>query len=551
MQRQDLHVEYRVQMCPHCVSPFDVYANYSGITLGTIWPHLFGLKHDHSADLLPYFGNSWLTYAVRKLGRLTKVHVLGAALIGVALLLFAFIPWSFSGAMIETYSLFPFILLQVLVRSVAVAGVIGSLVLIDSYVRFLEQMPSPFQHLLHTRETNAFVHWRNFTLCRLVGVQARGRLPRLTQIDIVVGGATFLSLACSWTMTKLGLLHLGALVAFVLLIVFLFRFGIKLGRRVLKQRAQLKVAVLLASCIVIIVLSLLLKSLRAPSGLTKLDIGVSVFDFAFWWFVLLVLGHAAWIGMSSTVYILRGLSRIPMRLSVYSRFSNARPLRRLQALSGGMMLTVFVTLMAVISTLAILESSANFSQFQKLISYPDWIPDFMLIVIGLILLAVGIGSGRVEFVYVVTAYVLAILLAPRVAITVGAWALDSRLIVIGFAFTGLLFFQFVSTERIIYKVLLEKRDEALRHLTQQAEITYAELEGLRESGGAKRRSASRKQEEQKSLLASLADLPAIFERIQALPLHPNLLKKGLSFFSPLGTAVLIQLIADKITDAIR
>jgi len=143
------------------------------------------------------------------------------------------------------------------------------------------------------------------------------------------------------------------------------------------------------------------------------------------------------------------------------------------------------------------------------------------------------------------------LLAPRIAITVGSWTFDGRLIVIGFAFTGLLFFQFISTERIIYKVLSEKRDEALRHLTQQVEITYGKLQGLRESGDPRARRVSRTHEKQKNLLASLADFPAIFERIQTLPLHPNLFKKGLSFLSPLGTAVLIQLIADRITNAIR
>jgi hypothetical protein len=81
-------------------------------------------------------------------------------------------------------------------------------------------------------------------------------------------------------------------------------------------------------------------------------------DITFWTFFAYCVGIGAWVSMNSTLYILQGLKRIPMKLSPYNQFDQIKPLLAIRSFSTSIMNVLFITLVGIVSIILVFSQQA-------------------------------------------------------------------------------------------------------------------------------------------------------------------------------------------------
>ncbi len=528
-----IHIQYRVQMCQGCRRLFDVYANYSGISFSELWPHIFAPTNDTQyCDRSP--GDSWLTYIVKLAAtRLGLPAAAGALIAPAVLLVLCALPVL---GLVHSKGGQPSALAYICIGTqvIGAAGASAGLVLMRKYVSCIANLDD-LARLLRVANRNHLAHWRNYTISRIVGVQRSGSRPQLTQVDVVVGVVAVFALSGAAVFAKAGwvaLLRTSAACAAVLLLSLMLSrsslggTGWKWTRRVLIAASALVPAWFLVS-------SFLLKAT------SRWDLIAAAASALFWIVIIYVLGVSAWIAINSTVYIFSGITRIPMRVSPFDGFFSLRILRTVQSLASGLMLTTFLTMMAIMSVLVVFETTTASRAVATYLSYPSWLTVFMLVVVLAVLLALAVGSGRPLFIYLSILYLaLASLFSTR-SVEIFGVSLSTHLFLISLFFAGLIAYQSTSIERVLRDIVRESK----RHTSTELSQAISTLEsGSYVVGNA----AAEGREPLEQRMEALIRLNSLFEIADSSSLPAGTLRRAMSLSAPLIASVAIQIVTQAV-----
>lgn len=494
--RNDGHiaVQYRVQACTGCERLFDVYANYSKASLGKLWPHVFGPGATGPMDIAPYDGESWMIWIVRRCGGLLRSGFLGAVMIGLLLFGSSFLAWLLPGRPMTGQGVSADLLASALTRGVATCGLIAFLIIAERYVHFM-QTTDQFDDLLQVLEPGGIVHWRNFTLCRFVGVQStQGRadsgnrpMPRLTQVDIVAGLSSSAILLAAWLLD----ISRGG------------PSGAAIGQ-------------------------------QAATSWLWIDRSLELF---FWLAFAHLLGAATWLAMNSAMYVLSGVRKIPMKLDPYRDFAQAQPLRVLQNFSIATMLAVFVTILTLTSVLLALPQGDHW-----LLSWMQW---------GLTLIFVGIGLGtrNSHFLALAIAYAAvssalsdAVVYAPLFGRHL---VLNWTVLLLGVFFTVLMVYQVLLADRITSELFASAKSRELGRIGREIETIQSELASLATPPDPKSKTSAGRQARQQ-LLLSFETLLRIRDHVANVRISPTLPKRIGQFAGPLLSSLVLPTLWDQI-----
>ncbi len=162
-----IRVFYRVCRCPSCHHLFDVYANYTpGRTLDKIWPHLFASSNTRKFVVRDFIKN------LRCLMLITST-----------VLIFSFVP-----RFIEATNFYFFVLQNwgvVLVRVLGFFVYIAVNVLLSRMIEMIS-CDTRFERLFRVRDPKGLNYWRNYTICRFIGVHQIGSTS-FSQVSIIAG----------------------------------------------------------------------------------------------------------------------------------------------------------------------------------------------------------------------------------------------------------------------------------------------------------------------------------------------------------------------------
>jgi len=535
-----LNIQYRVQKCSNCKNLFDIYANYSKDKLKIIWTHLFGTKENNVESIKPYSGNSIITWGVRKLGAIFKNKAMGSFILGATLLFFSILPWllyNFSKEISNVTAL------NIFIKIIASIGVVVVLILVERYLSYLSNT-NDFKKLFDFKGENEFIHWRNYTLSRFIGVQKENKFPSLTQSDYVVGAIALIVLFLTWLFTKFHLSGILLVVTFIFALSFIALAYNLINKRVknIKRRISFKIFVgigLLAP--VIIWTSVLFLKLDV---LLRYELISSVFDLVFWFICIYIFGNAIWVSMSTCTYIMKGISVIPLKISPFNRFANITPLRKLHSYSSGLMLSVFLTLTIILTSIIFYIPQESITQISSTYANPFWILYFLVLVVGAIFIALGVGSNQFTFFYITAFYTSAIIFFKNISFSFYSYQVGTQVLITALFFTSLLVYQFYTNENIINRLLGKKKKQAINSLSNRIEILRKEMfsnqsEGLSVNQDIAKSSAS---------LEELEKLMSFVREIEELKFNPNYLKEILKFLAPVIISIATEQIVPKIIE---
>jgi hypothetical protein len=490
-------VYYRVQGCQHCRNLFDVYANYTELEgtpkyLKKIWPHVFGNNDQSSSDIGLYTGESWPLWATHQFSRLFgKSRVAGSILLSAVLLCFGQIPWLF----LRPSAQWGFFLVETLLHIVAITSVCLVLIISNRYVNYLNNT-SDFYGTMDVCEHRSVHHWLNYTRCRFVGVQDLKGNPEITQVDVFAGGGGVLSLIFTWAVINHNWLVAG--LGLLLLIALLFRFidihAFLQGRFSSRKMPRWFLPLLVSTAILVILILGLISRPKIPW--TTLNQSVDLF---FWIIVAYLLGTGTLFTESIATYVLITLSHIPMRLSPYNQFKQIKPLRRIQAYSTWTILILFLT---IIFIAGIILTFRNFpfndfnlsNSFKQASLQWNWLVIWMSLALALIFGGLGVGRGKLYFLFLSIVYLVLYILArtwnpifsfgpinlnfinPHLSMQQVRISLQGQLLVVGVFLTFLLIQHLVSTDHIISRLVETARKKYLDGIDQQMAIVNAYLQ---------------------------------------------------------------------------
>lgn len=539
LSSQPVDVRYRVQACKQCEKLFDVYANYtSDRSLNQIWPHLFGREqHDHHS-IRPYFGVSWMMWLVRKIDDRLRSSFLGVVVVGLFLMVFGLTSFglayhlSLFDLLSAPPSSFPSIEYRRLGLYVAAAlGVILILILEDRYLRYFEStrnFESLFQ-LTPEQIKSGLVYWRNFTLARFVGVQPPGELPKLTQVDVFAGGLAILLLVTVW-----GIYHPQEVeILIVMPILVLLNLVIGLRKSTAGISRSYRFGVLLSGAALLVLVGW--RWWTTPFDWHQ-HLVSSGLDLLFWCIVTYFLGTAAFISMNTALYVLQGISRIPMKINPLDQYAQAKPLRRLQAFSTQGLVVLFLTILILTFLLFDLNSYA-------------WLLEWMRWGVALIFTAIGFALRKGEYLGLALLYVvLSIFLNQIIPHSLTLLAVQVSMFTMGVFFTALVGFQIIRTDDCVNGVLIDSRDRALDKLLLKIQLIQEQLEGidraLENQNGLASQEAKYLQEQRQAALVSIESLLRIRDRIVDAPVKTLRLQRIVEFLAPVLTSLFLPLISD-------
>jgi hypothetical protein len=535
-----LNIQYRVQKCSNCKNLFDVYANYSEEKLKIIWSHLFGMQDGHDEKLKPYSGNSTVTWAVRKLGKLFKIKAIGAIVFGAAILLISFLPFVFFHFEADSSTV---TLLSFISKTTTAIGVVVVLILIERYFSYISNSKE-FRNLFDVKGDNEFIHWQNYTLSRFIGVQNGNHFPRLTQSDYVVGILALLFLYLTWLISKFHLtgILIGSSMFIALMLVMLVYF-------ILDKKYKNKPSLFWSKLIIglVVFLPILFWAITSYIKLNlpyRHDLISSLFDLLFWFVCIYVFGNAIWISMSTTTYIMKGISVIPLKLSPFNRFANITPLRKLHSYSSRLLLVVFMTLTFVLTIIIFYNQPEVVKQISSSYANPFWIFKFLILVIGAIFIALGLGAKQFTFLYITAFYTIAILLFKNISFSFYDYQINTQVLITALFFTSLLVFQFYSNESIIKRIMTRKKEQAIVDLSNRIEF-------LRKDLFTKDKTEIKSHDETieyRSSLAELEKLMTLVREIEEVIINANYLKEIAKFLAPVIISIATEQVVPKLIE---
>jgi hypothetical protein len=542
LTEQPVDVRYRVQVCQQCEKLFDIYANYtSDRKLDQIWPHLFGKEDQDKRAIRPYYGVSWLMWLVRNIDNKLRSSFLGVVAVGLFLIILGLISFN----LVHHLSIFDLLLAhptslpsvefrRLWLYVTAALGVILILVLEDRYLRYIESTRD-FEKLFKLTDEqlkSGLVYWRNFTLSRFVGVQSPGKLPKLTQVDVFSGGLAFILLVVIW-----GFFHSNKIEILVFIpILILLSLVVGLRSSSADNLSSYRLKVLLSGTALFALLAFVGWRWITTSVDWHLQIMASGFDLLFWCVVTYFLGTAAFLSMNTTLYVLQGVSRIPMKINPLDQYAQAKPLRQLQAFSTQGMVVLFLTILIL-----------TFLMFE-LNSY-TWLLEWMRWGVALIFTAIGFALRKGEYLGLALLYVgLSVILNQAISNSGILPAVQVNMFTMGFFFTALVGFQIARTEECVDGVLTDSRDEAVDKLLLKIHLIQEQLENidqaLENQDGLASEEGKILQEQRKAALESIESLLRIKDRIIDTPIKTFRFQRITEFLAPVLTSLFLPLLSD-------
>lgn len=395
-----IRVFYRVCRCPSCHCLFDVYANYTpGRTLDKIWPHLF-LNSSSRTSSLGYFTRSDLCRSI---------------LITATILIISFIP-----RFMEVTSFYDFFLRNwgvILIRFLGFSVYIAVKLLL---IRMIEMIgcDDRFEELLQIRDFVGLDYWRNYTICRFIGIQWN-RFPNLSQVSIISGyPSVFVLLLIFLSQTTAEHHYLGEFV--FLEIIWFIVAGFLVGSVV---QGLSKKGFKVSGCSVESIVSIFFPVKKYGFVGSIIGLGVwffiaalpvffqrsllknidDVFSLALWSSIAYSLGVGTWGIMETVLYILRGIRRIPMYIDPHNGYKSLSVLDSFVLRSSiGMSILFFFVILIV--------SISNFVPFDPQIA---WIVAWVQIGLFGLHLAIALALGgrvRIFLLILVFFYILSLVM---------------------------------------------------------------------------------------------------------------------------------------------
>lgn len=535
-----LNIQYRVQKCSNCKNLFDIYANYSKDKLKNIWTHLFGTKENNADIIKPYSGNSIITWLVRKLGAFFRNKVVGAIIFGAALLFLSFLPWQFYNSSKEISNV---IALNFITKMIAAIGVVVVLVLGERYFSYLSNTKD-FKNLFDIKGDNEFVHWRNYTLSRFIGVQKENKFPSLTQSDYVVGAIALVVLLLTWLITKFHLPGILIIITFLLALTIIGITYTLINKRVKNNKHRFLFKAIIGISVLLPVLIGAIKLFLKLDVSVRYDLISSLFDLLFWFICIYIFGNAIWVSMSTCTYIMKGISVIPLKISPFNRFANITPLRKLHSYSSGLMLSVFLTLTIILTSIIFYFQPEAIKNISSSYANPSWILYFLILVVGAIFIALGVGSNQFTFFYITAFYTSAIIFFKNISFSFYGYQVGTQVIITALFFTSLLIFQFYTNENIIKKLLTKKKKQAINSLSNRIEILRTEIFSTQ----TEKNRSNQKSAEYNASLEELEKLMSFVREIEELNFNPNYIKEILKFLAPVIISIATEQVVPKIIE---
>jgi len=516
-------VVYQAPRCRSCGELFDVYANYSeSITLAEMWPHLFRRQEEAAPtdDIQPYTGE---TLTGRVLGRLAKVllgdNLAASLLVGLLAYVLSWLPlwfqlwnggtWDWKQVLKDHGS-------ELLLRTGGALCLALLLYQFCRYLRFLREEKG-FSHLLQVREPRGVTYWRNFSLSRFVGVQQKGEKFSMTQVAVVAGIPSVVLLCGAWIVQIFGsaraalqsgqaapwlsgesllLFLLGSLfVAFILgsLGDDLFRVRRRSGtkneksvgegtaffRRLISRLIRVVLPLRMGGLVAVLVVLLgwlVYLLVLASSGLGGTATLGQVFAFLFWGLVVYYVGVAVWLSFNTSLYLLKGLSKVPMNLSPLDRFSGSEIVERIADVSSTTNLVVFLFAVLLVSVGAMAQASLIPASLSA-----EWLLDWgrwgLIVLYGA--LAIGTAGNFASSFLVGLAYLLASLaLRGSPPLPLGQVTLSYNTMLFGLFMSYLLYFHYRSCHVPIDAIKRKYKQRWLKKYEEETARVQGELDKM-------------------------------------------------------------------------
>lgn len=333
---QDL-IYYRVQGCPNCENLFDVYLNYSpGKKFSEVWPHLFTVKNDFQGEYIKkYEGMSILIWIIRSIGKVVRSNNFAIAILASLLFCLGYFSQqvaSESGAgVLALYA----------IASLGAAIIMG---IIDRFVKFLNEGERLFGFLDVKQPRIGLSHWRNFTLARVVGVQEAGKVPSLSQVDLLGGLLSTFLFSVIWFTINLSINLILSIAINLVILILLSIFG-----QILKKWEESSQLVGITKFLLSVILGFgmvwIVTFTFSSDLLTSLHY---LGDYVFWFLITYFLGVGAWLGLNTSFYIIKGIQKIPLKTTFQNRDLAIKPIKMLERFSILIILAIFICLIALI-----------------------------------------------------------------------------------------------------------------------------------------------------------------------------------------------------------
>lgn len=529
--RKGINVQYRVQGCPSCKSLFDVYANYTPeIKFAALWPHLFEPLPNQPHAIKPYYGESWTIWILRRLGRLLKSNLLSAMLLGILLFgIGAFSYW----LVIEKDEVFLDNIGKLSIFFVASLVVVIIVTIQEKFIHYFETTHEFYDLFNVINRKKGITHWRNFTLCRYVGVQSPGKTPLPTQIDILAGAGGQILLLITWLVYNY---HRATLVLsagfLLLLVVFSYLWG-KYRDKLHHEKMLARVGYMTGLLLLVIGFILSMSFWVNLSLAERIEALSGVFELVFWLIVAYVLGTAAWFALSIVVYVLNGLSRIPMNLSPYDRFARSHPLRILQRYSTALMLTLVIAILVILTIL-------------QTVVHIDWLLAWVQWSLALMFAAIGVSLGQGVYLGMTIIYMIISWLIPDFYI------IDGKVLAMGAFFTGLIAYQIFVADNLLDSLLEKSRMTVLDDLMEQIKNAHIELSRISEQieiyddekHVLQAKTIARLQKQRQYILQSIESLLRLVEYVEQVSGDSHIMKRMIGLISPLITSLILPVFVE-------
>lgn len=452
-------VLYRVQRCPGCLNLFDVYVSCAnaGLPFDQFWPHLFGTPpsgapEPHNLISLPL----WIAR------RLSWTHGSGAPGVVALCFVLALRPWLMRGADLST------IIPSALLYALAALAIGAILYLYDQIVRGQNNV-ADLQETFAVSAAEHVIHWRNFTLCRFVGHQEQARRPGVSQVDVFSGGmaAAFLLVARMLQDDLDWRPHALLVVEISVISLLLWLLGpTRLGRLLPFNKAPLASTLAGLFCVVV-PSAVMIGASWLPQGLPnsfRAGFAEST-DLFFWLIVGYFLAVGFHLSLSSTFYVLRGMTRLPLRGDLFREANSYAPIMLFRRFTYRMMFVVFLALISICSLIEALNQPGVLALWPGLaeIAIHAWLEDWFLASLGIVFGVLSMVADK-RFLVILIPYCFVALIVrdmslPFFSATV---TLNVGVLVLGAFLTALFIVLGVQTEASVNLVTTRSRVRAIR-----------------------------------------------------------------------------------------
>lgn len=554
-----IEVWYRVAKCPECEALFDVYADYTAEQgVAEFWPHLFGT--DGTGVIRSYYGHTATTALLARMTKLLSSPWPGAFLLALGLAFAGSVPhligWAAGG--------FAGQFLSPLRITLYALGILILAVLFVEFDRYVALMHSHsgFQELLDVRKADFTTFWKNFTLARFVGVQTPGKPPQVTQIDVLAGIPSAVILCCCWFAFQLGQAGFSTFDSFLAAIIcFLCGYLIAslLCRRLALASIQstflpidgdrLKGGIIGLAVWGVASLGRLGLTTSWQALLTSLS------DLLFWAVVAFYIGIGIHFAFNTSTYIMRGVSRLPMRLSPLRHFREMELLEAIGALSFAALAAVLLLLIPLIIGFSIPWSAPMRQELDGLWWVFQWADFGVTLLFAVLGIAISRTMLAASLAYLALSTLLPALVgavtlpcqpsaiqavcaiqapvsAIHIAVGGGVVVLYPKLIILG-VFLSLVVYIHVSSVNIILRSIKET------YLRREVDQLEAKIEAIRSLVVAARLDQSAVLFEQADSLKKLLELR---DYIESQSVEMGLTRQAVRIASPLISTILIPIL---------